>query len=324
MQVFRFRLPLKRTIKLGSLSLSYREGLLLHLNGMWAEASPLPGFSPETLVDVAQELADLEVGNKDFLHLPIRSSALRFAVDSLQPPSPQFAKSPAVVPINALLQGTPSEIQQKAARVVADGFSVIKIKVGRRHVEEDIRLLRDVREAVSSQSINIRLDANRAWDMETAVRFANETTTCGVQYIEEPLQDASQLEAFHMATGIPYALDETLQEGASLDRFPHAAALIIKPTLLGGRARMTALAATGKPLVFSACYESGIGLLHVARLAAELSPGVAAGLDTYDWLADDVLQRRLKLRGGMLTIPEAASVKSEQLNTHYLQEIGNA
>jgi len=319
MQVFRFRLPLKRPIKIGSLTLTHREGLVLHQNGIWSEASPLPGFSPETLADVMLELSEPNLDDG-----PIRSPSLRFAVDSLRPLPINRSTLTDRIPVNALLQGTPSEIKTKAASVAAEGFRSVKLKVGRLPVEDDIRLVRDVRDALSSPSINIRLDANRAWDLETAVRFANATADCHVQYIEEPLRDASKLETFHDETGTPYALDETLQEDVSLDEFPHAAALVVKPTILGGRERITALAATGKPLVFSACYESGIGVGQIARLAAEFSPDQAAGLDTYDWLADDILRDRLPFGGGMLAVPQSADVTTERLKTEHLQEIRHA
>ena len=55
-------------------------------------------------------------------------------------------------------------------------------------------------------------------------------------------------------------MDETLRETIDLTPFPHAAALIIKPTLMGTRGPLEEWAYIPVPLVFSAAFESGIGL----------------------------------------------------------------
>ncbi|MCA9167745.1 MAG: hypothetical protein KDB23_08755, partial [Planctomycetales bacterium] len=102
--------------------------------------------------------------------------------------------------------------------------------------------------------------------------------------------------------GLAYALDETLRDDNHLaasansvqqvDRllaeFPHAAAWIVKPTLDGSNldAFVNAVAST-PPLVFSACFESGVGLSHLASLAADFAPNIPAGLDTYRWWGVD-------------------------------------
>ncbi len=119
-----------------------------------------------------------------------------------------------------------------------------------------------------------------------------------LEYIEEPLTDSSQLEELYSRTGVKYALDETLLHHDSVEQWPNAAALICKPTILGGREPARRLAASGKPIVFSAAFESGVGIARIVQLAAEYSSQVPAGLDTLDWLTDDLLQSSPEKRNG--------------------------
>ena len=56
----------------------------------------------------------------------------------------------------------------------------------------------------------------------------------------------------------------------------------------------------GARLVLSSAYESGIGLRHVARIAKQLTPDHAAGLDTYHWFNGDTLRAPLDVTGGLM------------------------
>jgi O-succinylbenzoate synthase len=120
--------------------------------------------------------------------------------------------------------------------------------------------------------------------------FACSTAGLGIEYIEEPLADPRDLETLFAQTGVAYALDETLTEtGFMPEMYPNAAALVVKPTCVGGERRIGTLAELGKPMVFSAAYESGIGIYQIARLALRFAPTTPIGLDTYRWLSADVL-----------------------------------
>ena len=89
---------------------------------------------------------------------------------------------------------------------------------------------------------------------------------------------------------------------AWLEACPNAAALICKPTILGGRADVQRLVATGKPITFTAALESGVGLARIVQLAAEFAPDCAAGLDTIDWLEHDLLLQSPSKQNGVFTV----------------------
>lgn len=274
LRAYRFRIRLRSTLKLRNDTYKYREGVLIERNGRWAEASPLPGFSSESILDVIAAL------HGDH---PITPS-LNFAIDSLDLPEMDVIQ----VPYNQLLLGDPDQILGQLGRGESAGCQAFKVKVGRGKVGDEIDLVRKLRSKLPADA-RLRLDANRAWSYDDAIMFANGTSDLALEYIEEPLQDPSRLEELRAACRVPYALDETLLEPVDLGVYPNASALICKPSLLGGRDAIERLAEAGKPLVFSGAFESGVGITRIMQLALAFSPTIPAGLDTLDWLVDDLL-----------------------------------
>jgi O-succinylbenzoate synthase len=79
-----------------------------------------------------------------------------------------------------------------------------------------------------------------------------------------------------------------------------AVAFVLKPTLLGGISRTLRAAGRAHRLgvtpVISSAYESGVGTAALVALAAGIGDRpVAAGLDTYRMMAEDVLETPLNL-----------------------------
>lgn len=300
LRAFRFRLPLTKPIVLAGQLFSHREGILLQKDGCWSEASPLPGFSNESIDSV---ISELKAGR-------CNSPSLQFAMDSLG-----IQEGTIAVNLNALLQGKREEVIAHAKRLSASTCTAAKLKVGRGEasdVRQAIELVHAVRASLGSEKA-LRLDANRCWSFDLAAQFLSDIDSANIEYIEEPVDDPNRLEELYAKTKVRYALDETLAEGGSLGRFPNAATLVVKPTMLGRIERIEELAATGKRLVFSAAYESGIGISQIARLAARFSPDVPAGLDTYSWLADDVLMERLVLQDWKLHVSSEFDVRMDRL-----------
>lgn len=299
MKLYRYRLPFREPIKLRSEDQCDREGLLIETPRGWGEAAPLPGFSRETLGDA---IAALQTGPS--FSLP----SLRFAWESADEEI-----SAVDVSINALLFGDRAKILQTARELAASKCRAVKLKVGRAvDPQDDAALVQEVRECLRADQA-LRLDANRAWNFDHAISFGLAVSGLAIEYIEEPVADPNRLEEFWQRTGCPYALDETLVETHDMEPFRHSAALVVKPTLLGGYTDIEPLRRHNKPLVFSACYESGVGIAHIARLVMRCGRDVPAGLDTYSRLADDVLRGRLDMCDWRLSIKGPLSVDRDKL-----------
>ncbi|KAL3912923.1 MAG: hypothetical protein SGPRY_008165 [Prymnesium sp.] len=141
-----------------------------------------------------------------------------------------------------------------------------------------------------------------------------------LDFCEEPLQAdrLNELAELYLKEGLKYAVDESVlpaaqefsmaQHGKNRHKSagPHmqalrdalkgsgCAALILKPTLLGGIEVTAALAAEAAkeniPCVLTSAFESGVAHGHIALMASALGgPSFAQGLSTYERLKQDVL-----------------------------------
>ncbi|HEX9951659.1 MAG TPA: o-succinylbenzoate synthase [Rubricoccaceae bacterium] len=311
-----YALPLVEPVTWGGQAQTERRGILVRAETAagavgWGDVAPLPGFSRETLAETAETLGRASAG--DVSALPF---AAQFGLDlALADAAAQEAGRPlafsadpdVTVPLAGLVLGGPApERLAHAERLAAAGYRTVKLKVGRGDVLADAALVRDVRAAVGPD-VALRLDANRVWSPADARRFADALAGVALDFVEEPLADATGLPELWLDTGLPIALDETLQHPGGIDAIRGwAAAVVVKPTLVGGIAAALAIAerarAVGVRVVISAAFESGAGLRGLVALAAATG-GHAAGLDTYRWLARDVLADRLPLDRPLADVP---------------------
>ena len=208
----------------------------------------------------------------------------------------------AVVPVNALFTGTAPEILDRAGAAANRGCRCVKIKTGGLDIRRLPELVAEVA-ALLGPDASVRIDPNRTWTLDGTLRIAASLKGLPVEYIEEPLQDAHSLPALIARCPVGIALDETLREISTdaLAEYEGAAAVVLKPTLMGSfglcRAYAGRAAELGMRSVVSGCYESGAGTYALGRFAASLCCISAAGLDTYSYLAEDVLSRRLEFPG---------------------------
>ncbi len=326
-EVFRYSLPLVRPIMLKGTPVSHRRGVLIHLSDRagreaWGDAAPLPGFSVED-AQAAEAAAvqwahratgtgGVEAAHRDDLPPAVRfaaeTAAWEFALGPVAPPPGRRRR----LPINALLAGSPDDIRRRAQEVCELGYSCVKMKVGQPDLDSDIVAVRAVRR-IMGPAAAIRLDANRAWTYAQAIEFAKAVRDVGIEYIEEPLAAPDRLWELAVEADLPVALDESVIERAGEGAFPAncpwAAAIILKPTLLGGANETLRIASAalnhGIRPVISGCFESGVGVAALARIAIHSTWfDTPAGLDTYYWLAEDVLARRFAICEGTLDMAE--------------------
>ncbi len=347
-EVFAYSLPLTAPLGVAGKILDRRDGWLVRLSfdgGIegWGDIAPLPGFSPEEQATVRQQLLGLPLRLRGQTVPDGFSSQAAWSVLERMPSSLVFGIESAVLAaearghsrsvasllgaraddacrVNALAFGPVASCAARAEAAVRDGYTALKLKVGRGSVEEDIQRIRRVTEIVSP-SVALRLDANRAWTFEQAREVASGIRGIQVAYVEEPLAEAGRLGELHEATGWPLALDESLAyplAPAAAPSIPGVVAWVIKPTLAGGlrsaRAWQRAAVERGIQPVLSSAFESGVGLSMIAELAA-VHPEIAVGLDTYRSLAGDLLEPRLDFTGGRIDLARArrATLQTKRL-----------
>ncbi len=290
-----------------------RDGVLVRLAfeecvGL-GDCAPLPGFSAESLP--AAELALVNICRQlyrrqhDFMANPVEvleallvgsPSSVRFAlegaVDALfKPVAAGLGEAMTALPRGRLLVGDNHTIAQQCV-ALPKAVQVVKVKVGRQSLVDDIALVNTM-DRLLPTAIKIRLDGNRCWTVPQGRQFAQNIARQRIQFIEEPMADCSELARFAANSGLPVALDESLQwrfidsdcaAHICPDPFAGLAALVVKPTLAGGVHRCRRLAQFANQhslkLVLSSAYESSVGINRLLALAAELAPRTAPGLDT--------------------------------------------
>ena len=346
-KLYSYKIRLKRTLKLKSVSIDSREGLILKIfddggNCGFGEIAPLPGFSRENLEEAKSQTIQICNSLKKPLSLQqpeeINSAMKDFPGDVY--PSVSFGVASALLilsadrrnislsellnkncsgslEVNALLSGSKEEILTSLALIKESNYGSVKLKVGSRDLSEDIDLTRKVSEQLG-ESMNLLLYANRSWRLDQAATFCNETRDCKIEYIEEPVLNSSELQELlaDSSLGIPVALDETLTEIEISDfkKFSSASALVLKPTLLGLEKTISfaGLAKAQKiACVFSSSYESVLGLSIIAQLAAANSINSACGLDTLGIYADDSYLKLFPVKNGRIEMKNIAVIDKQ-------------
>ena len=325
-----------------------RESLLLCLRADdgrlgWGEAAPLPGFSREALDEVVAAAARLARSIAETRPAVSANGLLPTDVDALTVglPSLQFALDSALdglagpgdeggveVPVARLLQGDATLIPAQAVDYVSRGYSALKLKVGRHSVDDDVLLVHAVADAIDP-GIELRLDANRSWSWTQALRFADGVRGIPIAFVEEPLADSQRLAELAGSWRLPIALDESVAEVLSPSMWSvpdYAAAIVVKPTLVGRRLRelVSASRATGFRTVLSGCYETGVGTAAIVRSAMQLAiPVPAVGVGTIAWLEEDCLKPSVDFLTPVIQ-PDLVSVGAIRPDVDRLRRITHA
>ena len=271
------------------------------------EASPLPGYSPDDMWDVAEALHAL-------VATPIEVDALASPFDIVScalgerppaEPSARFALETAVLdwlgrnrglPVHRILGGdaerdpvpigdlvmaqNPSEWLPEADRLLADGATHLKLKVGL-DVAREVQALQAIRS--EHRTLPLRLDGNGNLSVEELRAYADAFERLELEMFEEPVSGEAWSEVLELP--LPWALDESLLDvDASLRALEseRVRALVLKPTVLGGFGACFEwagrAAVVGADVTVSHTFDGPIARAAAAELALALRCGLAAGL----------------------------------------------
>jgi o-succinylbenzoate synthase len=336
MTVTRFSLPLVEPLSTADGSIERRDGFVVRLDhrdtvGI-GEATPLPGWT-ETIGDCESAL---ETGQSTYERQGYRAALAALEPDEVPATrngietalldaearadgvslagwlsSREGSNSPAsTVPVNATVgDGTVDQTVEAARTAVDGGFGCLKLKVGVADVEHDIERVGAVRSAVG-ENVTLRVDANGAWDRETATVATDAFADLDVSYVEQPL-DGDDLDG-HAALrgrGVEIALDEGLYEHTveAIAEANAADVLILKPMVVGGPGVTHTLAQRARALGLDAVVTTTIDgvvarttAVHVAAAIPDVRP---CGLATASYFADDLAPDPSPVEEGRITVP---------------------
>ena len=200
---------------------------------------------------------------------------------------------------------SPSAIAAYCARMVDEHESpVFEGKVAVWPVEEDVRLVREIRAAIGPEP-ELRLDANMGWRPETARRALELLEPFDIANVEEPVAAFADLAELRRSTAIPFSAHTPDVEAA--------ARLGVPDTLVLGLGTFGGIAGTRR--FIAACQDAGVGFwfysgdfgiqtaayLHLAATTPYLDRPSQSLLR---WTTDDVIAGGpFAPEGGVVDVP---------------------
>ena len=191
------------------------------------ECAPLPNLSCD-LTDNYESILKAECdyfcreGHLDterLRHYPSILFGLETAIFSLKATKENvlfdtsFTRSECGIPINGLVwMGSFTEMMQRLERKLDEGFRCIKLKIGAIDFEQELTLLKAIRERYASDVLEIRVDANGAFSWEVVQQRLDSLSQFSIHSIEQPIAPGNWQKMAQLCrnTPISIALDEEL------------------------------------------------------------------------------------------------------------------
>lgn len=170
-----------------------------------------------------------------FLSLKGRSPFLLF-------PS-AFTEGTSNIQINGLIwMGGEAYMKQQIREKLDQGFACIKMKIGALDFETELSLLKSVRQEFTANEVELRVDANGAFDAKPALEKLNRLAVHQLHSIEQPIKPGQFEEMSRLCehSPIPIALDEELigvfdkTKKKELLKTIKPQYVILKPSFIGG------------------------------------------------------------------------------------------
>ena len=154
-----------------------------------------------------------------------------------------FTETEKSIAINGLIwMGNESEMQQQLEEKISSGFNCVKLKIGAIDFDKELQLLRYIRQHFSAKEIQIRVDANGAFNSNQALVKLSQLSEFEIHSIEQPIEKNQHdtMADLCKKSPVPIALDEELIGVFSTAQKEHLLQkiqpqyLILKPSFLGG------------------------------------------------------------------------------------------
>lgn len=301
------------------------------------EAAVFPGLSPEADDRFFYKLMELQANvrlgrSTDLSHFPSLQFGFEQCIrdftggcNGIYYPS-QFVAGIQSIQINGLVwMGNREEMMERMEKKLEEGFSCIKFKIGAIDWKSEIDMIETVRKRYNRDRVEIRVDANGAFDMDHALPRLKHLADLGVHSIEQPIKAGQPLMMQFLCQGspLPIALDEELigkfsmeEKARTLDAI-HPQFIVIKPTLTGGYsgAEEWIKLAEERNIGWwiTSSLESNIGLNALAQWTATLGNKMPQGLGTGALFTNN-LDAPIYLEGDKLRYNPELTLNRQQLD----------
>jgi len=221
------------------------------------ECGILRGLSCDDRPDYEEKLAwacaNIHLGINQLWEALIEFPSIQFGIEmafqSMASENPfllfpsAFTNGLKSIPINGLIwMGNEAFMKQQIETKLAEGFHCLKLKIGAIDFDEEIKLLSQIRQNFTSEQVEIRVDANGAFDKTEALNKLNQLSGFKLHSIEQPIKknNTDSMSELCKTSPIPIALDEELIGVFSFDEKEQLLVkikpqyIILKPSFVGG------------------------------------------------------------------------------------------
>jgi O-succinylbenzoate synthase len=256
------------------------------------ECGILRGLSCDDRPDYEERLAwtcaNIHLGTDQLWEALLEFPSIQFGVEmafqSLNSETPfllfpsAFTQGQKSIPINGLIwMGEESFMKEQIEEKLATGFRCVKLKIGAIDFEKELQLLRFIRANFTAEQVEIRVDANGAFDKNEALNKLYQLSEFELHSIEQPISKnhTDRMSELCKSTPFPIALDEELigvfglTEKEALLQKINPQYIILKPSFVGGfRGTQEWISLAEKYQIgwwITSALESNIGLNAIAQ-----------------------------------------------------------
>ena len=226
-----------------------------------------------------------------------------------------FSRGEVGIPINGLVwMGSYEEMLKRMEEKLEKGFRCVKLKIGAIDFDQELDLVKRIRERFSHHEVELRLDANGAFKYEEALYKLELLSQYAIHSIEQPIRQGqwAYMADLCRESPLPIALDEELIGVNDPEMKRHMLNIIkpryiiLKPSLHGGMQGCREWIETAKEMGIgswiTSALESNIGLNAIAQFASDVYGDhimMPQGLGTGQLFTDNI-DMGLEIRGDRL------------------------
>ena len=311
----KYNFPLKTPLQISNQIITHKEAIIIGAEDEtgyihYGEVSPLIGFSNESIYECEQELKRILnsvnstqfIEFRDLINNYSEYPSLRFGLEQiiLSSTFQRLEKNEShSVNQNALVgMDSKEKTIARVSRILDDGFSTIKLKIGRKNFSDDLELIKSLNSNFNERLI-LRLDNNGSWNFSEARINLESLSKFNIEYIEQPVERSEELLKIAEISPIPIAADESISDynkaiemlGSGFIKF-----FIIKPSIRIGLYNSIKLIEEAKKfdvkIIVSSAFETAIGRSSLLYLASLLENNSTHGLNT-ELLGGDLIKTSL-------------------------------
>ena len=250
----------------------------------WTCNNITSGF--DELYPALKEWPSIQFGiEQAFMQLEVEGSEILF--------NTPFTRGERGIPINGLIwMGEPSIMNEQINQKLDEGYGCLKLKIGALPWEQELEILKSLRNRFDALDLEIRVDANGAFNFSTAERVLDELADLEIHSIEQPMAKGKreEIDALSEDSIVPIALDEELigltdvKAKQQMLEETNPDYVVLKPSFIGGwrgtEEWITLAEAWGVDWWITSALESNVGLNAIAQYTSAKYIRMAQGLGT--------------------------------------------